>query len=170
MFEPTLVLNLLRGLNERYANIVDHIAATNLTFYMRDQLILKELRLANGVKVAAGTTLLAGFSSACIGLVASPSVGASISSSRCATMGNGGTRRRATRNPTVEAAVAIAQAAAITTNHPSHLGCGCACPQAARRPVWFPCWSAWRRTAFAPQPGSLGYAPGQAHTAFASSS
>jgi hypothetical protein len=66
--ESTLVLNPLRGLNEPYANTADHIAATNLTFsYARDQLILNELRLANGEKVATGTTLLVGSPSSCGG-------------------------------------------------------------------------------------------------------
>jgi hypothetical protein len=58
--EAQLVLNLLRGLNEQYSGTADHIAATSLTLtYARDQLSLKELRLANGKKVAAATALVA---------------------------------------------------------------------------------------------------------------
>jgi len=66
--EPQLVLNLLRGLNEEFAGTADHIAATSLTLtYARDQLSLKELRLANGKKVAAATALIAGSASSCGG-------------------------------------------------------------------------------------------------------
>jgi hypothetical protein len=58
--EPRLVLNLLDGLNEQYSGTADHIATTSLTLtYAHDQLSLKELRLANGKKVAAATTLVA---------------------------------------------------------------------------------------------------------------
>jgi hypothetical protein len=58
--EAQLVLNLLRGLNEQYSGTGDHIAATSLTLtYARDQLSIKELRLANGKKVAAATALVA---------------------------------------------------------------------------------------------------------------
>ena len=66
--EPQLVLNLLRGLNEEFAGTADHIAATSLTLtYARDQLSLKELRLANGKKVAAATALIAGSTCSCGG-------------------------------------------------------------------------------------------------------
>jgi hypothetical protein len=64
--ESQLVLNLLRGLNEEFSGTADHIAATNLTLtYARDQLSLKELRLANAKKVAAGTALVANPTSSC---------------------------------------------------------------------------------------------------------
>jgi uncharacterized membrane protein YgcG len=64
--ESTLVFNLLRGLNKEFSTTADHIAATNLSFsYARDQLLLKELRLANEIKVAAATALLAGSAPSC---------------------------------------------------------------------------------------------------------
>jgi hypothetical protein len=66
--KPQLVLNLLRGLNEQFSGTADHIAATDLTLsYTRDQLSLKELRLANGKKVTAATALIAGSASSCGG-------------------------------------------------------------------------------------------------------
>lgn len=59
--EPQLVLNLLRSINRRFCNTADHISTTKpLPFtYARDQLVLKELRLANEEKVAAATALVA---------------------------------------------------------------------------------------------------------------
>jgi hypothetical protein len=64
--ESQLVLNLLRGLNEEFSSTADHIAVTSLTLtYARDQLSLKELRLANAKKVAAGTALVANPASTC---------------------------------------------------------------------------------------------------------
>jgi hypothetical protein len=66
--EPQIVLNLLRGLNEEFSGTADHNAATDLTLtYARDQLSLKELRLANGKKVAAATALVASSASSCGG-------------------------------------------------------------------------------------------------------
>jgi hypothetical protein len=61
--ESQLVLNLLGGVNERFTNTVDDIAnAPVLPNFARarDILILKELRLANGDRVAAGTAHVAG--------------------------------------------------------------------------------------------------------------
>ncbi|XP_025791956.1 uncharacterized protein LOC112873153 [Panicum hallii] len=64
--ESTLVFNLLRGLNKEFSNTADNIAANNLSFsYARDQLLLKELRLANEIKVAAATALVAGSTPSC---------------------------------------------------------------------------------------------------------
>jgi hypothetical protein len=64
--ESQLILNLLRGLNEEFSGTANHIAATSLTLtYARDQLSLKELRLANAKKVAAGTALVANPASTC---------------------------------------------------------------------------------------------------------
>lgn len=61
-----LVLNLLRGVNKAYSNTADTIAATNLSFsYASDQLLLKELHLANESKVEAATTLVAGSAPSC---------------------------------------------------------------------------------------------------------
>jgi len=64
--EPNLVLNLLRGLNEKYQSVADNIAAQEpLTFAVaRNQLLLKELRLKNEDKVRAASALLAAFNGA----------------------------------------------------------------------------------------------------------
>lgn len=58
--EPQLILNLLCGINHRFSTMTDYIATANpLTFtYALDQLVLKELRLANEEKVAAATALV----------------------------------------------------------------------------------------------------------------
>jgi len=59
------VLNLLGGVNERFTNTADDIAnSAVLRDFARahDMLALKELRLANGDCVAAGTALVAGAS------------------------------------------------------------------------------------------------------------
>ncbi|WVZ90303.1 LOW QUALITY PROTEIN: hypothetical protein U9M48_036613, partial [Paspalum notatum var. saurae] len=56
-----LVLNLLHGVNPRFSNTADNIAnADPLPDFAksRDMLLLKELRLANADKVAAGTALV----------------------------------------------------------------------------------------------------------------
>jgi hypothetical protein len=68
--EPTLVLNLLRGLAKPYSNTADNIASSaNLTFASaRNQLLLKELRLKNEEKVTSASALVA---------VSSPSCGSS---------------------------------------------------------------------------------------------
>ena len=58
--ESTLVFNMLRGLNKEFSNTADNIAANNLSSYARDQLLLKELRLVNEIKVVAATALVAG--------------------------------------------------------------------------------------------------------------
>lgn len=66
--EPTLIINLLRDLNKCYSNTADNIVGSpNLTFAAaRNQLVLKELRLANKEKVTAATALVAsGSSSSC---------------------------------------------------------------------------------------------------------
>jgi len=58
--ESQLVLNLLGGVNERFTNTADDIAnSAVLPDFERahDMLALKELRLANGDRVAAGTAL-----------------------------------------------------------------------------------------------------------------
>ena len=60
--EPQLVLNLLRGLNPRFANTVDIIAnAAVLPLFIsaHNTLRLKELRLANDAKVSSDTALTA---------------------------------------------------------------------------------------------------------------
>jgi hypothetical protein len=59
--EATLVLNLLRGLNKQYSNTADNIASSdNLTFASaRNQLLLKELRLANETKNEPATAMVA---------------------------------------------------------------------------------------------------------------
>ena len=60
--EPQLVLNLLRGLNSRYSNTADDIAnSTPFPSFAkaRSMLALKELRLANEVKVTTDTALVA---------------------------------------------------------------------------------------------------------------
>jgi len=61
--DSQLVLTLLGGLNERLINTADDIAnsTASLPTFARvhDMLVLKELRLANQDKVAAGTTLVA---------------------------------------------------------------------------------------------------------------
>ena len=60
--EPQLVLNLLRGLNSRYSNTADDIA-NSMRFpsfaKAHSMLALKELRLANEVKVATDIALVA---------------------------------------------------------------------------------------------------------------
>ncbi|WVZ87570.1 hypothetical protein U9M48_034186 [Paspalum notatum var. saurae] len=65
VYEPNLVLNLLRGLNEVYSNVADNIAGMQpLTFAAaRHQLLLKELRPQNEEKVRATTALPAAASS-----------------------------------------------------------------------------------------------------------
>jgi hypothetical protein len=65
---PTLLLNLLRGVNSRYNTAADIIAGTaDMTFSTAlDQLKLKELRLENEVKVEATNALVAS-SSGCSG-------------------------------------------------------------------------------------------------------
>jgi uncharacterized membrane protein YgcG len=64
--ESQLVLNLPRGQNEEFSGTAGHIAGTNLTLtYARDQLSLKELRLANAKKVATGTALVTNPTSSC---------------------------------------------------------------------------------------------------------
>jgi len=63
--EPNLVLNLLRGLNEKYQSIADNIAAQEpLTFAVARNQLLKELRLKNEDKVRAASALLAAFNGA----------------------------------------------------------------------------------------------------------
>jgi len=58
VLESTLVLNLLRGLNEVYSTVADNIAGQQpLTFSARHQLLLKELRLQNDEKVRAASAL-----------------------------------------------------------------------------------------------------------------
>lgn len=59
--EGPLVLNLLHGLNKQYSNTTDNIIASeNLTFaYACNQLLLKELRLANNTKNKTVTALVA---------------------------------------------------------------------------------------------------------------
>jgi len=59
VLESTLVLNLLRGLNEVYSTVADNIAGQQpLTFSSaRHQLLLKELRLQNDEKVRAASAL-----------------------------------------------------------------------------------------------------------------
>jgi hypothetical protein len=65
--EATLVLNLLRGLNKQYSNTADNIASSdNLTFASaRNQLLLKELRLANETKNESATAMVAHTASSC---------------------------------------------------------------------------------------------------------
>jgi hypothetical protein len=65
--EPTLLLNLLRGLAKPYSNTTDNIAGSaNLTFASaRNQLLLKELRLKNEEKVISASTLVAATSQSC---------------------------------------------------------------------------------------------------------
>jgi histone deacetylase 1/2 len=59
VLESTLVLNLLRGVNEVYSTVADNIAGQQpLTFSSaRHQLLLKELRLQNDEKVRAASAL-----------------------------------------------------------------------------------------------------------------
>jgi hypothetical protein len=66
---PTLLLNLLCGVNSRYSTAADIIAGTaDMTFSTAlDQLKLKELRLENEVKVEATNALVASSSSGCSG-------------------------------------------------------------------------------------------------------
>ena len=63
--ESNLVLNLLRGLNEKYQSVADNIAAQEpLTFAVARNQLLKELRLKNEDKVRAASALLAAFTGA----------------------------------------------------------------------------------------------------------
>jgi hypothetical protein len=104
--DSTLILNLLRGLNGRYTTTADHITTTNLTFsYARDQLILKELCLANMAKVAASTALLASLPPAAAPTASAPAADSN-NSSRNAPTASSGTPRRAARSPTAAAAAA----------------------------------------------------------------
>ena len=111
--ESTLVFNLLRGLNKEFSNTADNIAANNLSFsYARDQLLLKELRLANEIKVAAATALVTG---------SAPSCGAS----GCRSSSSSGRQqqqpqrprnnRKGSKNPAAATAAAAAAPAATTT-------------------------------------------------------
>ncbi|XP_034592411.1 uncharacterized protein [Setaria viridis] len=65
--EPTLVLNLLRGLTKPYSTTTDNIAAnSDLTFTAaRNQLLLKELHLKNAENVTAASALVASFAPSC---------------------------------------------------------------------------------------------------------
>jgi hypothetical protein len=168
--ESTLVLNLLRGLNERYTTTADHIAATKLTFsYARDQLLLKKLCLANGAKVAAGTELLAG-SSSC----SSSSCQASSGSQQQQPQRTDGQRRNTKKGGKKS------YGGGYGSNYGGRYGSG----QHSRPPVptgqWV-CMSPGGSQYWAGSPagshggaqpwhsnqGLLGSAPGQAHTAFA---
>lgn len=57
VLEPTLILNLLRGLNKRYSTCADNITGSAILSFVdaRNQLILKELRIADEEKVLADT-------------------------------------------------------------------------------------------------------------------
>ena len=58
--EPTLVLNLLRGIHSKFSNIKDIVAGTKDTFdEALNQFALKELRMANEAKVLSSTALVA---------------------------------------------------------------------------------------------------------------
>jgi hypothetical protein len=99
--KPNLILNLLRGLNEKYQSVADNIAAQEpLTFAVaRNQLLLKELRLTNEDKVRAASALAA-FNSAPGG---APPVDVQQQQLRQQQRGNGGrrdnTRRDSRRQP-----------------------------------------------------------------------
>src|SRR6266542_2158496 len=82
--DSQLVLNLLRGLNSRYTNMADDIANTELLpsfARVHNMLVLKELRLANDIKNAQTTALLAtggmghGYSGGCTPAFAFSAVG-----------------------------------------------------------------------------------------------
>lgn len=99
--KSTLVLNLFRGVNKAYSNTTDIIAATNLSFsYAHDQLLIKELHLANKTKVEAATTLVAR---------SAPSYGGSgcrsSSSGGCSSSSLGATTRRAGKSPMAAATI-----------------------------------------------------------------
>jgi len=59
--EPTLVLNLLRGIHPKFSNTKDIVAGTkDITFdEALNQFALKELRMANEAKVLSSTVLVA---------------------------------------------------------------------------------------------------------------
>ena len=58
--EPTLVLNLLRGIHSKFSNTKDIVAGTKDTFdEALNQFALKELRMANEAKVLSSTVLVA---------------------------------------------------------------------------------------------------------------
>jgi len=58
--EPTLVLNLLRGIHSKFSNTKDVVAGTKDTFdEALNQFALKELRMANETKVMSSTALVA---------------------------------------------------------------------------------------------------------------
>jgi len=68
--EPTLVLNLLRGIHPKFSNTKDIVAGTkDITFdEALNQFALKELRMANEAKVLSSTALVAatkGYGSSC---------------------------------------------------------------------------------------------------------
>lgn len=68
VLESTLVLNLLRGVNEVYSTVADNIAGQQpLTFSSaRHQLLLKEMRLQNDEKVRAEGTCCLGALHCCL--------------------------------------------------------------------------------------------------------
>nr|XP_034586807.1 uncharacterized protein LOC117849379 [Setaria viridis] len=102
VLEPTLVLNILRGLNKRYSTCGDNIAALPvLTFASaRNQLILKELRLANEDQVSASTALLAAgpSSSSCPASGCRNTTSSSTSAGGQQQHGNAGSGRRSRHN------------------------------------------------------------------------
>jgi len=117
--EPQLVLNLLRGLNPRFANTADIIAnAAVLPSFIsaHNTLRLKELRLANDAKVSSDTALTAVAPSTTSATTActSPSCRSSPSGTNPNRSGWGGAAARAAMVG-VEATTAVA---ATTSSHP----------------------------------------------------
>jgi hypothetical protein len=133
--QPTLVLNLLCGLNKPYSNTTDNIAGgANLTFASTcNQLLLKELRLNNEEKVIVASALVASSVPSCSnsGCRSSSSCGGPQQHSAprpAATI-----RPTATRNPiagvALVSATSIVALASTATQTPTHQGaCGCAFP------------------------------------------
>jgi len=117
---PQLVLNLLRGINDRFANTADIIAGTSTLPDFKsatNTLRVKELRLATEGKEASASSLAASTASSCT----SPSCRSTPSAS--SNRGGGGIGKGGKGSKGGRAAVAaVVAAAGATSSRPRHQG------------------------------------------------
>jgi len=117
---PQLVLNLLRGINDRFANTADIIAGTSTLPDFKsatNTLRVKELRLATEGKEASASSLAASTASSCT----SPSCRSTPSAS--SNRGGGGIGKGGKGSKGGRAAVAaVVAAAGATSSRPRHHG------------------------------------------------